>query len=103
MNNEYFIYKLSDKKEKTLFKQESIRCYYCNSSRNFDLVNNRCNNCSRIIGYSKYTSGMYPKGINCHEIPAVKRRYKYEKAEIDKRLVESNENEEISSCYCLIV
>jgi hypothetical protein len=104
MNNEYFKYNVCRKKEKKVVKNEIVRCYYCNSSRNFDLVNNRCNNCSKVIGYSKYTSWRYPRGINNHEIPAIKRRYKIEKVENDdRRLIEKEEKDDVGTCYCLIM
>lgn len=102
MNNEYFIYNVSNKKEMKDVK-EDIKCYYCNSSRNFDLINNRCNNCSNIIGYSKYTVEKYPNGINRREIRAVKRRFKIQKAGKFEKLESIEDREDAGTCYCSII
>ena len=108
-NSEYDIFKFERKEkieEKKINRQE-IRCYYCRSTRNFDFVNNLCNNCNKYIGYSKFTMNLY-KSNNCeYEIPSVKKNIIIKRNSLNiENSVGTNTEDSLEykiTCNCMIV
>jgi hypothetical protein len=107
--SELYIFKFErrEKNEDKVLIKEEMRCYYCGSTRNFDLINNMCNNCNKYIGYSKHTMRLYKSNSCEYEIPSVKKNIviKRNSLKIDNSIGTNTEEnvDKNSTCNCAIV